>query len=97
MVATGKGTFLYSYNNASGDFNNFHGAVNGLNHLTIALIQSDTIGNITHIPTNSTIGSFKLVCNDGCRVATIPEPSTFGMVFGGLAIVAAIARRRRNV
>jgi hypothetical protein len=60
--------------------------------ITGNLYQHNTIAGA---PSLKTIGAIKL--SGKAFVTAVPEPSTFGMLFGGLAVVAAIARRRRNV
>jgi hypothetical protein len=83
----------YSFNDASGIFNHFDGAHAGVNTITIKSIQNDTLGGLP----KDTLVAFKLICNDGLCAGTVPvpEPTTTGMLFAGLAGVGFLARRRR--
>jgi hypothetical protein len=86
----------FSFNEAGGAFNHFGGpgiVHLGVNTITIKSIQNDTVGGIAH----DTLGAFKLICNDGCNVTTVPvpEPATTSLVLAGLAGVGFLARRRR--
>jgi hypothetical protein len=83
----------YSFNDASGIFNHFDSAHTGVNTITIKSIQNDTVGGLP----KDTLVAFRLICNDAKCGGTVPvpEPTTTGMLFAGLAGVGFLARRRR--
>jgi hypothetical protein len=83
----------YSFNDASGIFNHFDGAHTGVNTITVKSIQHDTVAGL---PKDSLV-AFRLICNDANCAGTmpVPEPTTTGMLFAGLAGVGFLARRRR--
>jgi hypothetical protein len=91
------GSSNYSFgdsNNPGTTFNHFDGAVAGVNTITIKSIQSDTVNGVPQ----HTLAAFKLICNDrSCAQSMpVPEPTTAGLLFAGLAIVGTLARRRRT-
>jgi hypothetical protein len=53
----------------------------------------------SNLSSEETLGAFSAQVNiDGkSLISAVPEPSTYGMLLGGLALIGALARRRRHV